>query len=149
MHRRTPSIGAALALGVWLSGCGGSAPAPIANRVPTTFGPHGGPALALPGEKGYAEIVSEALKGSNEPIVAVYFLNPDRTTALTPMPTDARIKTSAGEMPLTPAPGPAKDPAGSARVVSGPLPIDPDRVAGELLVTIDGQPFASAFALGQ
>jgi hypothetical protein len=103
----------------------------------------------LPGDHGYAEILSETLRGQGDPIMVVYFLKPDAKSALSPLPTNVRVKASDTEVTLSAAAGPAKDPAGAGRMVSGPLPADPDRVSGELIATVGGQPFQTPFNLGQ
>jgi hypothetical protein len=147
---RPDSVLAAALLSLAVLGCGGAGPsAQPSAPVPAAIGPHGGPAVALPDDRGYVEIVSEATRTGTDPVVAAYFLKPDLKTPLVPPPGDARIRTGDSEVPLSASPGPTRDPAGAGRMVSGPLPIDPDRIAGELSVTVDGQPFTAPFALGQ
>src|SRR5262245_19653967 len=150
MSTQRIALAPTILMGLALAGCGGGEQAARPSAaIPLAMGPHGGPALALPGAEGFAEVISEATKPGTDPVVAVYFLKSDLRSPLTPPPADARIKTSAGEVPLSPSPGPARDPAGAGRMVSGPMPIDPDRISGELIAPLGSQPFSASFALGQ
>ena len=145
----TPLLLLVLALG-----CGGQASTPDASTVVAkVFGPHNGPALALPGDRGYAEVLAEPNRGGRDPSVVVYFLDPDLKRVLSPLPTDVRVKLAIPgggieELPLSPAPKP-RDRAGSGRMASPPVPVDPDRLSGELSAIVEGQPFTVAFAIGQ
>ncbi len=135
-------------------GCGERASAPDASTVVAeVFGPHYGPALALPGDRGYAEILAEPNRGGQDPSVVVYFLDPDLKRVLSPLPSDVRVKLAIPgggieELSLSPSPKP-RDKAGSGRMASPPVSVDPDRVSGELSATVGGQPFSIAFSIGQ
>ena len=76
-------------------------------------GPHGGVVVALPGDAGVAEVLTEdaATKGPAAArrvpkAVVVYFLGPDKKTALSPAPTGVGVKIlgaeSAGVITLGP-----------------------------------------------
>lgn len=129
-------------------GEGGGAP-PGSTVASLSVGPHGAPAVALPGGAGLAEVMAEMVPSATDPVLAVYFLKPDGATPLSPLPTDARVVIDGTDHPLT-AKGPAKkDAAGAGRMVTGPLPIDPDRVSGELAATINGEGVRVPFVIGQ
>ncbi len=135
-------------------GCGERASTPDASPVVAeVFGPHNGPALALPGDRGYAEIVAEPNRGGQDPSVVVYFLGPGLKKVLSPLPSDVRVKLAIPgvgieELALSPAPKP-RDRVGSGRMASPPVSVDPDRLSGELSAIVEGQPFTVAFAIGQ
>jgi hypothetical protein len=132
-------------------GCGGeSATTNAALPVPARNGPHGGPAYALPGEAGLVEVVAETTKGATDPVVAVYFLNTAGTAPLPALPTDAKILLGGTEsFPLSAKAPARKDKLGAGRMESPPLPVDPDRIAGEVAATVGGQAVSLPFALGQ
>jgi hypothetical protein len=132
-------------------GCGGGDAAPTtALPVPARNGPHGGPAYALPENAGLVEVVAEAVKGVPDPVVAVYFLAPDGTAPLGTLPTDAKVVLGGSESyPLTAKAPTRKDRLGAGRMESPPLPVDPDRIAGEVNATLGGKTVALPFALGQ
>jgi hypothetical protein len=75
-----------------LMGCGGGTP----KTLPTTAPPHGGSILNLPDGAGFAEVVVNSLKKgeTTKSEFSVYFLGPDRTTALAPAPTSATLTLS-------------------------------------------------------
>ena len=134
-------------------GCGERASTPDALPVVArVFGPHNGPAVALPGDRGYAEVLAEPGRAGQDPSLVVYFLDPDLKRVLSPLPSDVRVKLNVAggeteEMPLSHAPK-SKDKAGSGRMASPPVSVDPDRVSGELSATVEGHPFTVAFAIG-
>jgi hypothetical protein len=148
--RRLLLLPLALALAA-APGCGGGDAAPTAAiPVPARNGPHGGPAYALPENAGLVEVVAEAVKGASDPVVAVYFLAPDGTAPLAALPTDAKIVLGGGEsFPLTAKAPARRDKLGAGRLESPPLPVDPDRIAGEVAATVGGRAVALPFALGQ
>ena len=111
------------------------------------LGPHRQLAYELPGG-GLAEVATESIKGSMDPVVAVYFLQAAGKSPLSPVPSDVRVAIQGTEYSLT-AQGGSGGKTGPARLASPPLPIDPDRVAGELKATINGAAFQTAFRIGQ
>ncbi len=152
--RYAPRTSAPLLFLVLALGCGERASTPDASTVVAkVFGPHNGPAVALPGDRGYAEVIAEPNRGGQDPSVVVYFLDSDLKRVLSPLPSDVRVKLAIPgggieELALSPSPKP-RDRAGSGRMASPPVPVDPDRVSGELTATVEGQPFTMAFAIGQ
>src|SRR5438094_738514 len=70
------------------TGCGGGGAVSKATS-PTIVGPHGGPGFALPGKKGYAEVVIEttrSTKAGSDVILSVFFLQPDGKASMAPPP---------------------------------------------------------------
>ena len=144
-------------LALTLAGCGGGPGGSAAANPDTKYGPHGGLAIPLPGEKGYAEVIAETVpnpKPNAEGVIAVYFLQADLKSPLTPLPTGVTlsIKLPGSEdsksLTLTPQPK-AKDPAGSARVASPVGPYALDRIEGEFSASVDGAAFTKAFVSGR
>jgi hypothetical protein len=133
-------------------GCGAGGPASTGpTPTPTGPRPHGGALFALPGEKGFGELVIEyekggkTAKGSARSQVVVYFLQPDRKSALATPPSavTARLDLPDGE-PVTVALKPQtnpRDPAGAARFASEFGRFDYDELRVELNGTLDGQTF--------
>jgi hypothetical protein len=145
---------------VWIasSGCGTGGPASTgAALAPAGPRPHSGAVFTLPGAKGFGELVveyekgSKKVKGSTRSQVVVYFLQPDRKSALTTPPSavSARLDLPDGE-PVTVALKPQadpKDPAGAARFASEPGRFDYDELRVELTATLDGQPFVQRLSV--
>lgn len=142
----TAAVGFALLIGCGGGGDAGTHPG-AAGGSRHRLGPHQGPAFELPGG-GFAEVTTETVKGATDPVVAVYFLQADGKSPLSIAPADARVVIDGKEYPLT-----AKSSVGAkadpARLASAPVPIDPDRVTGELKATINGAAFETAFLIGQ
>jgi hypothetical protein len=132
----------------------GCSPAPSPSRESARTGPHGGPALPLPGDQGFGEVVLEtdpAAKPGSPPRVVIYFLRADLKTALDATPTAVivKLKQPSGEpteltLSNTPKPG---DSAGGSRFASPPVKDPTDPLIGDVLVTLGGQtttiPFSS------
>jgi hypothetical protein len=143
----------ALVLSACLAGCGPGG-GQVAPPAPTpSTGPHGGPAVPLPGDSGFGEVVVEPMPSRSAPLnarVAVYFLERDLKSPLSPPPTDVRLDLDlpGGEsaaLPLSPEPK-ADDAAGRGRFVSRPGPYLMDQVMGKLTATVSGQGFTRPFA---
>lgn len=134
------------------SGCGATRTEPDRKiNSAAANGPHGGPALPLPDDKGFAEIVVERGAKKRDPSrLAVYFLSSDLKTPLKPLPVDVRatLVSNEGEssVAFTAEPKP-KDPAGPGRFCSAVGAYDADEYTGELTATLDGQSFSRPFAL--
>jgi hypothetical protein len=134
-------------------GCGTITPAPPITAKGTTIGPHGGSAVPLPDDKGYAEVVvereSRAIKSARSRI-AVYFLTSDLKSPFGGAPSGVIVKAVPPEgeaVTLTLAPAPASsDKAGKCRFVSDPGKFDYDELRGELTATIDGKSMTQPFA---
>ena len=108
------------------AGC--TSPVSTPGRGYVADGPHGGLVVPLPGDAGFAEILNEAAadagsrqRGRVPKAVVVYFLGPDKKTALSPSPTGVGVKllgeAAGATIALSPAPDP-KDPAGAGRFAS-------------------------------
>jgi hypothetical protein len=135
-------------------GCGGEpTPAAAAPRGSTT-GPHGGIAVPLPGDQGYAEVVVEriASKGTAKAPskLAVYFLNADLKAPLSPLPTNVAVKailptgdTANPTLTLEPK---SSDPLAAGRHVSPTGDFDYDELSGEVTATVDGASVSLPFA---
>lgn len=136
-------------------GCGagqGGSPAP--GQVVVAFGPHGGRAVALPNDQGYAEVVVEPVKASarsvRQVLLAVYLLQPDLKSGLATIPTSisAAVVTPETSEPIAVSlrhdPLTARADA-SARFASAPGPFDYDELAGELTIELGGQTITREF----
>lgn len=134
------------------SGCGAPRTEPDRKiNSATTNGPHGSPALPLPDDKGFAEIVIERGARKKDPShLAIYFLESDLKAPLKTLPTEVRatLVSTEGEssVAFSPAPMP-KDPAGPARFGSPNGVYDSDEYTGELSVVLNGQTITRPFAL--
>lgn len=144
---------AIMALGI-VSGCGdGAAPPP--PGTPKALGPHNGPAVPLPGDRGYAEVMvdlGKLTKGkTSKSQLVVWFLQKDAQTPLNPPPTSVTAKLNIpGEGPqdVTFNPEPkAGDPASAGRFVAGSGRFDFDELGGEITAIIDGQSVTFPFRL--
>jgi hypothetical protein len=114
--------------------------------------PHGGIMAAVPGGKGYAEVVVGPATGSQGPRkgqqvksqVAAFFYQTDGTTEMSPAPTDVKVKVGTAAdgatFSLTP------QPSDKGKFASEPADL-PDGFRGQLEATIDGQPVQVAFTI--
>jgi len=145
-----PLLAALLPLGCGVGvGAGGVSPDPRVNAA-TANGPHGGQAVPLPGDQGFAEILIEQGAKKAPPRFAVYFLAPDLKGPLPAKPTEVRAKliTAEGESSVSLSPDPKRDDkTGAGRYTSPPGKFDADEYTGELTAVIDGQSFTRPFAL--
>ncbi len=151
-------------LAIWAAGCGGGEPT---LKDPAVTGPHGLPAVPIPGGLGYAEARlespsekapaghtaklpsrnSDAVHKKGAPArVAVYFLKPDGKTPLTPLPEKVQALLGLpGTLPnhyiqpydMTNEPG-SDDPAAAARFASPPFPLPNQRISGRVKAVIEG-----------
>lgn len=133
-------------------GCGATRTEPDRQiNSATANGPHGGPALPLPDDKGFAEIVIERGTKKKDPSrFAIYFLASDLKAPLTPLPAEVRatLVSNEGEASLAFSPDPKpRDPAGPGRFSSPTGSYDADEYTGELSAVLDGQTFTRPFAL--
>jgi len=163
--RRQPGRGLIpLFMAVLAVGCGGEP----TLKDPAVTGPHGLPAVPIPGGLGYGEArvepASEAATGQKgtrgtrttqataarkkgPARIAVYFLEPDGKTPLTPLPEKVQAVIGLpGTLPnhyiqaydLTNEPR-ADDPAASARFASNPFPLPEQRISGRVKAVLNGQ----------
>ena len=137
-----------LGCGAGLSGGGRPAPPPE--------GPHGGLAVALPGEAGYGEIVIEpATGGSRSGLaqVAAYFYAVDMKNPMATPPARVEISLAmpgAEPVRLSLAPqskGKAKPEVPRFASPAGPYQLD--SISGELTVDLGGQSTTLPFASGR
>jgi hypothetical protein len=130
-----------------LAGCGGS---PQALPPPS----HDGAMFELPGGKGFFEIKTEeeatTSRGSKSKTgptntILVYFYQPDRTTEMSPAPTDVTVKVGFGPespaVPLSPRAKGADSPSGFAST-PGPYP---SGFRGQLSAKIGGEAVEAPF----
>jgi hypothetical protein len=127
-----------------LVGCGdntatGGAPSP----------PHGGIMAAVPGGKGYAELIvgpaAGAKKGQQvKSQITAYFYQSDGATEMSPAPTDVKIKvgTAAGSPTFALTPQPKEQ----GKFASEPADI-PEGFRGQLEATINGAPVQLPYAI--
>jgi hypothetical protein len=153
-HRIAIAMAMAIASAVSASGCGTIGGAATPTAPGTTVGPHGGTAVPLPGDRGYAEVqldrtgVKPGRPGGAR--LNVYFLASDLKAPLSASPTEVTVKAipPGGEaltLTLRPdAPGDKK--AAPGRFTSPPGDLDYDELRGEVSATIDGQTSTVPFA---
>lgn len=144
---RSLSLVLALAPALSLCGCG-SGTGGGSSAATHSVGPHGGTAVALPGEKGYAEVVLDRSgvkpgKAGGAKIQA-YFLGKDARTPLASPPTSATLSLTipGKDEPVSASMSPdaaASKPADKGRLTTPPGDFDYDELRGELSATVDGQ----------
>ncbi len=143
------------------AGCGSAEPT---LKNPAVTGPHGLPAIPIPGGLGYAEArvepPAEATAGTKSARktaagsrkgsparIAVYFLQPDGKTPLTPLPEKVQALLGLpGTLPnhyiqpydLKSEPQ-ADNPATSSRFASTPFPLPDQRLSGRVKAVVGGQ----------
>jgi hypothetical protein len=124
---------AALLLFGILIGCGGGAPS-TSNPGPPP--PHGGNLIALPGAKGYVEIVKKEVPSGKAPLtaeVSFYFLKGDGTTPASPAPSVGTLRVGNKDVALKAAGDGLVTPSGPPLFANGD-------VDGVLSVELDGKP---------
>jgi hypothetical protein len=149
--RKPYSVGLLLLMSI--AGCGGGDGQTAAPTPTPSAGPHGGPAVPLPDDQGFGEVViePESKRGSGlNARVAVYFFKGDLKAPLDTSPTDVRVKLELpGDEPadiaLAPEPK-AGEAAGAGRFVSKVGPYAFDQTRGALTATVGGQTFTKPFA---
>jgi hypothetical protein len=105
--------------------------------------------LALPGAKGFAEIQAErgtAGMGTKKTAVKrrllAYFYQPDGSTALSPAPTDVKVRLGSPETGLDVKLSPQSEPAGQFASEPGQYP---DELRGQLELTVGGESIKADF----
>ena len=154
-----------LIVAVSAAGCGSAEPT---LKNPAVTGPHGLPAIPIPGGLGYAEArlespsetasdqkglaekphkrVSATSRKGAPARIAVYFLEPDGKTPLAPLPEKVQALLGLpGTLPnhyIQPydlASEPrTDDPAASARFASTPFPVPEQRLSGRVKAVVGG-----------
>jgi len=163
--RRRGRILVLLIITVWAAGCGGDPR--LAN--PAVTGPHGNPAIPIPGGLGYGEARFESASGATPgqdgkreqkttrattgtrkgtpARIVVYFLEADGKTPLSLQPEKVQaVVGMPGTLPnhYTQAFDLTKapqsdDPAASARFASAPFPLPQQRISGRVKAVVQGQ----------
>ena len=136
-------------------GCG-SALSGGGRPAPSPDGPHGGVAVALPGDAGFGEVVIEPAPGGSKKgqvLVVAYFYAADLKTAIANPP--ARVEVSLAmpgaepaRLALTPQRA-AKAKSDVPRFASPAGPYQLDSISGELTVDLGGQSTTLPFASGR
>jgi hypothetical protein len=135
-------------------GCSGSGPTSAAPGARP--GPHRGVLIALPGDKGYAEVVNsnsartKARGKARPPVqVLVYFLNPGLDAPSTASASGVSVTltqiTDKPESIALQAAADAKDSLGKLRFESKPGLFYLANATGELSATLDGESFKAPF----
>jgi len=150
MHKRSFSS-ILLASVCALNGCGAT-PSP-SGPGQVGAGPHNGVIVPV-GTVGVAEILNEfktkntTKRGHPSMVIAVYFLQDDRKTALATTPTEVSVRLDSETEPVTialaPAPEP-KDAAGKTRFASPVGAYDLSGLQGELTAKVGGETITQAF----
>jgi hypothetical protein len=140
---------APILLGSILAACSSVPPAPTAPER----GPHGGVILLIAEVPGLVEIVTEPTMAkptkSNDYRLAVYFIDPGKTGALTPAPSEVVMdviwpdSSPRRTIPLTARPA-AGDPVGGSKFVSAAGEFDA-ALSGTLTATIGGKTITLPF----
>jgi hypothetical protein len=127
-----------------LAGCGGSP-----KELPIAQAAHGGSLVTLPGERGYVEILVEAAAGGGRKAqgksqIVAYFFQPDATTAMSPGPSDVKVKLGTGEkgavVDLSP------DPKAAGKFASEPGTF-PEGFNGQLDANVKGEAIQVSFSI--
>jgi len=104
-------------------GCGGVPAPPLPPLLP-----HQGVVVALPDERGFAEILNEGQArgkpaGRRSLVAVVHFYSSDRQSPLVPAPTEVSLTINGAKVLLVAAPDP-KDTKAGARFASAPGPYE-------------------------
>jgi hypothetical protein len=137
----------ALLLCSGLTACGCGAPGSSSSAAMPTA-PHGGNIVPLPGGKGFAELVVErgapskgATAGTSR--LVAYFYQPDCTTVLAPPPSDVKVHLGSADRGSDVKLTSQTTPAGQFASERGQYP---DALAGELALTVGGEPVQATFS---
>ena len=126
-----------------LGGCGGSGNSSTAT-VPAPQ--HGGNVVTLPGGKGFAELTidksSTPAKVASQTRLLAYFYQPDGTGALTPAPSDVKVRLGSAETGKDVKLTAQSAPAGLFASEPGQFP---EGLRGQLELTLGGEPLQAAF----
>ncbi len=128
-----------------ICGCNGAA----TTGMSPPAAQHGGNILTLPGGKGFAEILAErspvgkaVAKPAAKRRLLAYFYQPDGSTALTPAPSDVKVRLGSAEtgqdVKLTPQPTPAG-------LFASEPGVYPDDLRGQIALTLGGESIQADF----
>jgi hypothetical protein len=129
-----------------IAGCG-------ASNADLPSSSHNGTMIPLPGKKGFFEIKTIAVgKGDRSPrakaaksSITIFFYQPDGTTAMSPAPTDVRVKLGTGlESPVVSLEAQSK--TGESGFASQPG-YYPSGFRGQLDAKINGEPVEAMFVV--
>jgi len=105
--------------------------------------PHGGNLIALPSDKGFAELMTERNaargKGAKTTRILAYFYQPDGKTALSPAPTDVKVRLGGSDVKLAPK-------SDSPGLYASEPDQFPDELRGDLELTCGGAPLQAPFS---
>jgi hypothetical protein len=151
----TLTLAPASAPAIIAAGCGQSLGTPAIHTAGgTTAGPQDGPAIPLPDNQGYAEVVLDrtgVIPGkAGGARINVYFLIQDLKSSFVPVPTDVTVKAVPpdGEpvnLKLKHEPAQGKE-IDKSRFASPPGNFDYDELRGEATATVGGKPVTQPFA---
>jgi hypothetical protein len=130
-----------------LLGCNGGGMTGTGTSLPATQ--HGGQMLALPSGKGFAELLVErgavtkvAAKSPTKRRLLAYFYQPDGSTALTPAPSDVKVRLGSADSGTDVTLTPQSTPAGMFASEPGQYP---DALRGQLALTLGGESIQTDF----
>ncbi len=122
--------------------CGGCSSGSMPTGPTMPAAPHGGHFIVLPNDKGFAELMTERsaerTKGAKPGRILAYFYQPDGKTALSPAPTDVKVRLAGSDVKLASQP----EPAGLYASEPGQYP---DELRGEIEMTCGGAPLQASF----
>jgi hypothetical protein len=144
---RCALVGLLLCSACAFSGCGvGGAPQALPSAQ------HGGEIMALPGGKGFAELLidrGQPAKGATGKLakaaptrLLAYFYQSDGSTALSPAPSDVKVHLGAADQGKDVTLAPQSAPAGQFASEPGEFPTE---LRGELNLTLGGEPVRAPF----
>jgi hypothetical protein len=145
MRRSAIKLLAAVFPACLLIGCGGES-SPSQSAVTP---PHGGHIFAFPENRGFVEIKTDratASRGSRAPAtkarILAYFYQPDGTTAMTPAPSDVRVRLGTGDDGSVVALAPEPKEAGLFASEPGAYP---EGFRGQIEAKVNGEPIKVQF----
>ena len=126
---------------VVLGGCGGTGSTSTAG-LPAPQ--HGGNIVTLSGEKGFAELMIDkgTTKGASKTRLLAYFYAPDGTSALTPAPTDVKVRLGSADSGKDVKLTSQTAPPGLFASEPGQFP---DELRGQIELTLGGESLQTPF----
>jgi hypothetical protein len=125
-----------------LGGCGGPG---VTSATVLPAAPHGGNIVALSGGKGFAELMIDKgshVKGASKTRLLAYFYAPDGTSALTPAPSDVKVRLGSADRGMDVKLTSQGSPAGLFVSEPGQFP---DELRGQIELTFGGEPLQTPF----
>jgi hypothetical protein len=125
-----------------IGGCGGSGD----TSTPLPAAQHGGNIMPLPGGKGFAELLVERKtsggKSPSKTRLVAYFYQPDGSTALTPAPSDVKVRLGMADKGTDVTLTSQTSPAGIFASEPGEFP---DELRGQIELKYGGEPLKTTF----